>query len=449
MKLIYVIVLLVLSLFSSCSDKQTHLYLVINNCQGEEIRLSNFLCDTILRLDPKGEAKIALNLECPMFFDVQMLKNKQRIYLEPGQNVEIYLEKRDVEVGGKKACFLDWVDSRGDLADENIYLNSSVKYAQLNRNELDAESSVVNLHKYEDLLEKNYQIIASKGLSDNFERLERERIKYQLYQQLLTDSYKYPDFIELVKQVVHEDASLLFMEEYRGFLTRLIKFVALTSGDWNDSLGELRGLLGIVNTYFSDPTIVSFLVDSYVMPYVSINGYEGAEDIRDLYLNNVTDMKKIARFKKICADFEKIGRGQPCPAFTFKDVQGNVITLEDLKGKYVYMDIWSTRCAPCVKQIPYLNKLEEKFKDKEIYFVSLSFDEERDMDAWRNMIKDKDMKGIQLHVGDDREWLHLVMPCLITGPRFMLLDKNGCFIKAFMNRPSDPVTEEMLNMLLK
>ena len=64
-------------------------------------------------------------------------------------------------------------------------------------------------------------------------------------------------------------------------------------------------------------------------------------------------------------------KGQESPKFVdYENYAGGNMSLDDLKGKYVYIDLWATWCVPCVQQIPALNKLEHTFKNKNIAFVS-------------------------------------------------------------------------------
>ena len=43
---------------------------------------------------------------------------------------------------------------------------------------------------------------------------------------------------------------------------------------------------------------------------------------------------------------------QEAPDFTFKDADDNEVSLSDLKGKVVYMDLWGSWCKPCLKEMP-------------------------------------------------------------------------------------------------
>lgn len=75
---------------------------------------------------------------------------------------------------------------------------------------------------------------------------------------------------------------------------------------------------------------------------------------------------------------------KPSPIFeNFENIKGGTTSLKDLKGKYVYIDVWATWCGPCKAEIPHLKSLEEKYQGKNIVFVSISVDSKEDHDAWQ------------------------------------------------------------------
>ncbi|MCG8608160.1 TlpA family protein disulfide reductase, partial [bacterium] len=55
------------------------------------------------------------------------------------------------------------------------------------------------------------------------------------------------------------------------------------------------------------------------------------------------------------------------------------ISKADLLGKYYLMDFWFTGCAICLKEMPHLHDLYEKYKDKNFTILSLSIDESADL----------------------------------------------------------------------
>lgn len=54
------------------------------------------------------------------------------------------------------------------------------------------------------------------------------------------------------------------------------------------------------------------------------------------------------------------------------DQKGKKVSLEDLKGKVVFINFWATWCGPCIAEMPSIQKLHDKFKDNpDVVFVLL------------------------------------------------------------------------------
>ena len=156
---------------------------------------------------------------------------------------------------------------------------------------------------------------------------------------------------------------------------------------------------------------------------------------------------------KLQAKYDKFAQlvaGNPSPTFeNYENYAGGTTSLADLKGKYVYIDVWATWCGPCKREIPFLQKIEEKYKSKNIHFVSLSIDEKGAHEAWKAMVKDKEMSGIQLFAPKD--WKSkFVRDYGIEGiPTFILIDPKGNIVSASAPRPSSKELPALLDSLLK
>lgn len=139
----------------------------------------------------------------------------------------------------------------------------------------------------------------------------------------------------------------------------------------------------------------------------------------------------------------------PSPGFSYENHKGGMTKLEDLRGKYVYLDIWATWCGPCRAEIPYLKKVEEAFHGKNIEFVSISIDTKKDHDKWKKFVDEKELGGIQLFA--DNDWnSDFIKAYGITGiPRFILIDPKGNIVNANADRPSSPTLTTLLNGLVK
>ncbi len=53
------------------------------------------------------------------------------------------------------------------------------------------------------------------------------------------------------------------------------------------------------------------------------------------------------------------------PDFELQTLEGKIITSDDLKGKIILLDFWDTHCGPCIKLMPYMEKLYSKYKNNE------------------------------------------------------------------------------------
>lgn len=58
-------------------------------------------------------------------------------------------------------------------------------------------------------------------------------------------------------------------------------------------------------------------------------------------------------------------KSEPALALSFKDVNGKITTLNQLKGKVVFVNFWATWCPPCLAEMPSINKLYEKYKNND------------------------------------------------------------------------------------
>ena len=180
--------------------------------------------------------------------------------------------------------------------------------------------------------------------------------------------------------------------------------------------------------------------------------------ITNKYINEVGPL--LEPYKRYLADAialrTNFPKGAPSPTFiNYENYNGSKTSLSDLKGKYVYVDVWATWCGPCKVEIPSLKKLEKEFKNKNIHFVSMSIDDdqshrgswERAKSSWKAMVADKDLSGIQIFAPNGWQ-SDFVRDYKINGiPRFILIDPNGNIVSADAPRPSDPKLLELFSEL--
>ena len=139
----------------------------------------------------------------------------------------------------------------------------------------------------------------------------------------------------------------------------------------------------------------------------------------------------------------------PSPKFVnYENFDGGKTSLDDLKGQILLIDVWATWCEPCLAELPALSKLQLKYQGKAIEFVSISVDEPKYRQKWKDMIRDQELKGIHL-IADSSMQSKFIKDYKFNGiPRFILIDADGNIINPNAPRPSDPELDILLESLL-
>jgi peroxiredoxin len=68
-------------------------------------------------------------------------------------------------------------------------------------------------------------------------------------------------------------------------------------------------------------------------------------------------------------------KGDRAPNFTLPALNGKMVSLADFKGRVVLLNIWATWCAPCVEEMPSMEKLHQEFKDENFVILAVSIDQ--------------------------------------------------------------------------
>jgi len=108
------------------------------------------------------------------------------------------------------------------------------------------------------------------------------------------------------------------------------------------------------------------------------------------------------------ANLEGIEIGRIAPEIVLLTVYGEEFELSQLRGKVVLINFWASWCSPCLKKMPQLLDIYDKYKntdfiegDKGFEIVSVSLD--RNVVYWKKSIEKNDL-GDFMNVGDMKGW---------------------------------------------
>lgn len=159
--------------------------------------------------------------------------------------------------------------------------------------------------------------------------------------------------------------------------------------------------------------------------------------IYESFINDSQNEKYKSEVKKSYQNLAATLANVNAPDFNYVNPKGEMVSLKSLRGKYVYIDIWATWCAPCIAEIPSLKKLEEQYKGKKIQFVSISVDTKAQKKAWLNFVEKNSLKGIQLMADNDFNSDFIQKFGISSIPRFILISPEGVIIDNNAKRPSN------------
>ncbi len=120
------------------------------------------------------------------------------------------------------------------------------------------------------------------------------------------------------------------------------------------------------NKYFLPKGFLAYLITIILTFLILISG---------MAFTKVTIMKP--RVSMVLNALEAL-HNKPAPLFDFNlladDSKRNI---SDYKGKIVLLNYWATWCAPCIKEMPELNRLQNKYQDQGLIVIALS-DEDKE-----------------------------------------------------------------------
>lgn len=394
----------------------------------------------------KGEIDFDIEVKKECIGTIDYGNHTKDFYIRPGLKLNI---KFDI-----KKDYGNWEIDCNDNGENNLLINYYVLHGLLVNMEFDLEDfleteKAETLKIYKTALEGkkfskyfrkqilNYQHMVFYGAINMFPFIH----KYMVEDVLQIDEVAVPKNVyDKLKEkciVMEEFSNSSLLKSYMSILIEKI------TGE--EAISEEDHAVRYINYCFKleNKKLGKYLIYSYGLNYLGDKGYDKAKNIIENVRGTLKGSPYLEKFNIVVNNLNKLVKGKQSPSFNFMDDKGNRVKLEDLRGSYVYIDCWATWCGPCKAQIPHLKKLEEKYHNSNIKFVSISSD--KDSKKWKDFVKKNSLTGIQLIAGRGSKFFK---DYKINGiPRFILIDKEGKIIDANAPRPSEPKLIKILDSL--
>jgi thiol-disulfide isomerase/thioredoxin len=72
-----------------------------------------------------------------------------------------------------------------------------------------------------------------------------------------------------------------------------------------------------------------------------------------------------------------VTEGDLAPDFKLQDLDGETVSLSDMRGRPVLLNFWATWCPPCRAEMPYLQQVFEEWQGKELAVLTIDIGESR------------------------------------------------------------------------
>ncbi len=426
-----------LAIFSCKTEPKVDYVLLsgkIENPKGDKVNVFGNDFKQEIKLNEDGSFADTLRITNDGYYSLGHGRERTSFYTTSGDELKVTLDA---------AKFDETLKYEGKGAEKNNYLaakflaNEGFDFKEVYSNE---EADF--LKAIGDAKTKMEETLTNaKGLSDDFIATEKENINYEYLANLSRYPSYHPYFakkenFEPSKDLLNPLKNIDFDNEKDFNLYESYKEIATghhmksiyTDSLIIDNVTALKNLKsqGLKNALASQ-------LEYFISP-----SNKDAEKLFNnlLAISNNEDFKE--NLNKKYNKIKNLIAGKASPKFDYENHKGGKTKLDDLKGKYVYIDVWATWCGPCIGEIPSLKKVEKQYHDKNIEFVSISIDTEKAYETWKKMVVDKELGGVQL-IADNAWKSKFVTDYAIDGiPRFILIDTEGNIVNADAPRPSDP-----------
>ena len=443
-------------IFISCSkDNNTRITFSgnIRNNSEDLLKVSNYnsTLKQQIPIDSLGNFRGLVEVETDGYYFFQIGRSYTTVRFKKGQNVHVSIDASD---------FFTSIIYSGDLKKENNY---NVAKSQL-RSDLVGDTKeyfVVPLNDFLPKIEKTrdtlFSLLANSELSQKDTELEKKLIKYE-YLQTYNNYKKFYNYHKKVDPVLpddyfdpilgmntDDDEIFRYSRAYRNLIIenfRLSSKIALSKDTSLTIIDFVKNKISDLKSADIREQIASMLIREIKEENENID--DDYDKIMTLLASDRMKEKLTLRYKSAISTTS----GTASVDFNYENFDGGSISLKDLRGKLLYIDVWATWCGPCIKEMPALKELVKEYANKDIEFVSISIDSKNDYEKWRKMVPEKNVGGLQLYDSEGLNSSFMKAFSVSLIPRFMMIDAEGKIITANAPRPSSKEVREYIDAQL-
>lgn len=377
----------------------------------------------------------------PTLMIVQIENYSQSFFVEPGREYEVYVPRFDWDMNEKKNVFLDpevlpleFVNMPKDDLNALISNFEMVVAQYIDDHRIHFDARFRPQKRYFDSLVMEVNKKAPDTRNEFFNRYK----KYQLAS--LKYSLHFDSRRNMVDKYIKNQPILYYDDNYMSFFTTL--FANMISKGTNKlpawQLGNMVNGLK-VDVFMDSLGIDTLLRHEQVRELVALqtlgeayylnNYYEKGKVVRMIELigskTKFPEHKKLAQ--RLAASLHQQDEGSEVPTFTLPNIDKEMVSLDAMKGKWVYLSFVRVGDPNSISEIETLAHFKDSIyaKSKNVEFVTISCDREpqKMYHLLRNTKKGQKYNWTWLHFNGNYKLLEHYG--VVSYPHFILINPEG------------------------
>ncbi len=412
-------------------------------------------------LKNKGKFRFDIDLDKSVYALFNHGDQISDLFLRPGDSLHLKInaasENVSTQYTGSRVIENQFLQekkklrSNHNINNPNIFNKTSTDFSTTTKNYQLAVNEL--LQKYAD---------SNQDMDPLFKKQQSYLTKYEMASLLLdfplfkndglSETELPADYFNFLNDIQLNNAVIQNTLEYNTFIRSYIaRKTKLTTGlnkvnQTDHPLAWTQSKINVIEKEVTLPNIRANLITEAIEWHLYNHGCMNIDSLIHIFKSTNPDGDDALRINSFANRCQALRAGKMAPTFSGIDPEGNIFRSSDLKGKYIYVDVWATWCGPCKKETPHFEKLIKQYADNpNIAFVSISFDEKKEM--WDRYMKKKKLNGIQLISPKAFESKMANAYGISNIPRYILIDKEGKLINADAPLPSSKEIKPILAKL--